>query len=125
MKLIYEVEVKGFDSVPHAKAFYEKWLADGGVESLFARARHLIEDPSRTRQYSSQPAHGTMPCPGWTHIGCLGAWQRGDAYSANCHCLEVFKDPQGNYYLVDQSEHGRFNGHSFNTVVLEKIPEAA
>lgn len=123
MELVYKIKVIGFDDVSHKKYFYEKWLAVGGVDRLMSEAKKIISGERESNCYSSQPAHGHAPqdMPGWHHVGCLGAWRRGSAHGADCHCLEVFADPQGKYFLVDQSEHGDFRGHDFEAIVIAEI----
>ena len=121
MQITYTIEVAGFDAAPHAKAFHTTWLMQG-PEALFAEARKLAEGQRSSDRYSSQPAHGRPPVPTWYYIGCLGPWRFGDARMANCHCLELFRDPQGHLWLVDQSEHGDFQGHSLDQIVLAEVP---
>ncbi len=123
MELIYKISVVGFEGVPHEKDFYRNWLAEGGAEGLFNEVRKLIGGERKSDRYSSQPAHGRAPqlMPGWEHVGCLGSWKRGNQSGANCHCLEVMKDPNGKFFLVDQAEHGDFSGHSFDSTVICEV----
>ena len=124
MELVYKISVVGFDNVPHQESFHRKWLAEGGSEGLMNEARKLIRGERQNNRYSSQPSHGRAPqrMPGWEHVGCLGSWMRGGAGSANCHCLEVMKDPNGKFFLVDQAEHGDFSGHTFDSTVICEVP---
>ena len=124
MELTYIIKVAGFDGVPHKKDFYRVWLANGGPEGLLEEARKLIRGERKSNRYSSQPAHGRAPqrMPGWEHIGCLGSWRRGDVYYADSHCLEVLRDPEGRYFLVDQAEHGDYSGHSYDSTVICEVP---
>lgn len=121
MKLIYEIEAAGFDAAPHPDAFYKAWLQEG-PEALFAQAHALRAGERHDNRYSSQPAHGHPPVPTWTHLGCLGPWRHGSARMANCHCLELFRGPDGRLWLVDQSEHGDFRGHTCEQCVLAEVP---
>ena len=122
MKITYTIEIKGFDNVPHKKDFYRAWLADGS-DALLDEARKLIRGERESNRFSSQPSHGRAPqqMPEWRHIGCLGRWRGGSPSYADCHCLEVLQDPEERYFLVDQSEHGDYSGHFYDTIVICEI----
>ncbi len=121
--LHYRIEMVGFEAVSHKKTFHRKWLAEGSAW-LMKEARRLIRGERKSNRYSGQPKHGRPPqkMPGWKHVGCLGSWRRGNPHYADCHCLEVFQDPNGKFFLVDQSEHGDFSGHSYSATVIQEVP---
>ncbi len=123
MELVYKISVVGFDNAPHKEDFYRRFLAAGGPEGLFAEARKLIAKEVEN-QHRGQPTRGRAPqeMPGWEYVGCLGNWKTGSVYRANEHCLEVMKDPNGRYFLVDQSEHGDYSGHSEDSIVICEVP---
>ena len=128
MELVYKISVVGFNNLPHQKDFHRKWLAQGGPEGLFEEAGKLIRGERNSNSSIDQPrCHGRAPqrMPGWAHVGCLGKWHWGDVYDADSHCLEVMKDPAGKYFLVDQSEHGDFSGHSLDSTVICEVPVEA